>query len=72
MSALGKPVVLIATDAFLALAKTHARSLGSPDLPIMTVRHPLGGLSLADVTARAEETVVDLVRLVTDPPDSGG
>jgi hypothetical protein len=52
--------VLIATDAFERLAHMHAASVGLPDLAVVAVAHPLGGLDRGAVRGRAEEAAAAL------------
>jgi hypothetical protein len=50
---------------FEKLGRAQARVFGVPDLPLVMIRHPLGGLELGDVRSRAQEAVpvvVDLLR----------
>jgi hypothetical protein len=51
---------VIATDEFEALAVEAARSQGLPDARMVTVAHPIGGVSDEGLRARAE-TAVDAV-----------
>jgi hypothetical protein len=54
-------VVAIAfgTKAFESLAKLQAKAMGLPDLPLVLIEHPLGGipaeLALAKAQAMAEQ-----------------
>jgi hypothetical protein len=57
---------VICSDAFLALAKTQARVLGVPDLPLVIIPHPLGGLSLAAVEGRAAAAILQVVNLIKE------
>lgn len=45
--------VLVATDAFEPLSRRHAASLGTPSAPVVSVPHPLAGLSRPEVRQRA-------------------
>lgn len=61
----GLTTAVICSDPFLKLAKTQARVFGVPDLPLVIIPHPLGGLSIEQVEGRALVAipqVVDLVR----------
>ena len=55
---------IICSDAFLQLGKTQARVLGVPDLPLIVIPHPLGGISLEEVKARAAHALPQLVGLL--------
>jgi hypothetical protein len=61
----GLAAALVCSEPFVKLAKTQARVLGIPDLPLMLIPHPLGGLSLDKVQERANVAipqVADLIR----------
>ena len=48
---------MLGTDEFRPLAAIQSRANGLPDLPVVTVRHPIGGIAeslVADKAARAE------------------
>jgi hypothetical protein len=63
------------TERFAGLAKAVAESLDRPDLPLLVISHPFGGLPLDDVLMRAEEVVQRLPAAIweaartTQPPD---
>ncbi len=46
--------MLFCTTPFVQMARTLVTTLGAPNLRIIEVAHPLGGLQEADVRARAE------------------
>jgi hypothetical protein len=61
----GLSTAVICSTPFEKLGRAQARVFGVPDLPLVMIRHPLGGLELDDVRARAQEAVpavVDLLR----------
>ena len=51
---------MVATTEFAALAREAAQAQGLPGARIVTVEHPIGGVSEAALLARAE-TLVDAV-----------
>ena len=59
----GLRAAVICSEAFLKLGRTPARVFGVPDLPLILIPHPLGGLSLAEVQARADVAVPQLLEL---------
>ncbi len=59
----------MATDVFVALAQVHARGLGAGDVPILALRHPLGGIEEPAVLARAADAFGSLLALLNAPPD---
>ncbi len=61
----GLITAVIYSGPFLKLSKAQARTFGVPDLPLLEITHPLGGISLDDVRARAGQAApqfADLVR----------
>ena len=60
----GVATALICSDPFRNLAKTQAQVLGVPELPLVMIPHPLGGLSLEDVQKRADVAVPQVVNLI--------
>ena len=55
---------VICSNAFLNLAKTQARVFGVPDLPLVVIPHPLGGIGMEEVKARAAHALPQLLGLV--------
>ena len=61
----GVAAAVICSEPFAKLAKTQAKVFGVPDLPLLVIPHPLGGLDPAGVTARAAiagPQLLDLLR----------
>ncbi len=61
----GLITAVICSDPFLKLGKTQAGVFGVPDLPLVMIPPPLGGLSIEQVEGRALVAipqVVDLIR----------
>jgi hypothetical protein len=65
MEKLGVPAVAIVTTFFTRLAEITAESLGVPDLPIVSVPHPLGGIPANEAQAKADALIDDVVRALT-------
>jgi hypothetical protein len=59
------PTVTICTDAFVGLAREEAKNLGMPDLPLVIIKHPIGGESTAVIDQRAEEALPQVVAALT-------
>jgi hypothetical protein len=55
----------VATTSFEPLAAGVAETLDLPDMRIVAVEHPLGGIDEAAVIGRAEEAVESTLRLLT-------
>ena len=65
LEAAGVPTVAVATTAFAALARQTAAAYGLAEARIAVVSHPLGGISVAEVTAKADEAVEAVLGLLT-------
>ena len=48
----GVRTAVVCTEPFLKLAQAQARTFGVPDLPIIMIPHPLGGISIEQVEGR--------------------
>ncbi len=62
----GVAAAVICSEPFLRLAKTQARVFGVPDLKIILIPHPLGGLDLDGVKSRAEIAAPQAVALIRE------
>ena len=61
----GLITAVIYSGPFFKLGKAQARTFGVPELPLLEITHPLGGISLDEVRARAGQAApqfADLVR----------
>ena len=67
----GKPTITIAHDTFERASRSHARSLGMPDLPLLVEPAPKGGNISTDVRDIAEASVDLVVRSLTSFGDAG-
>lgn len=56
--------MLVATEAFVALAEAHARTLTERPVPTVAIEHPLGGIDLPAVRDRAAAALPALVALL--------
>ncbi len=62
-----RAAVTICSTTFLALGRAQARALNHPDLPIVTVPHPFGSRSRAEIRAIAEQCLADIVAMLATP-----
>lgn len=62
----GLATTVVCTDPFIRLGKTQAMVLGTPDLPLVIIPHPLGGLVLDQVEARARVAIPQVVKLIQE------
>jgi hypothetical protein len=60
----GLSTAVILSEPFLKLGKNQARVFGVPDLPLLLIPHPLGGLDLEAVKGRAAHAVPQVLDLV--------
>ena len=57
---------VICSTPFMKLGKTQARTFGVPDLPLIEIPHPLGGLAIDNVKGRAEIVLPQLLKLIEE------
>ena len=62
----GLKTAVIVSVPFENLGKAQARVFGVPDLPLVIVPHPLGGLSLEQVEGRSHVAIPKLVELIKE------
>jgi hypothetical protein len=61
----GIPVATICTEEFVTLGVNAAQSSGMPDLPIVTVPHPVGGIKAQEVRQKADMVVDKIIEVLT-------
>jgi len=62
----GLVTAVVCSNAFLKLGQTQAKIFGVPDLPLLVIPHPLGGLDLESVKGRAEIATPQLVKVIQE------
>ena len=62
----GLLTAVVCSDPFLKLGEAQARTFGVPDLPLLRIPHPLGGIDLAQVEGRAQAALPRLLELVKE------
>ena len=60
----GLVTAVICSGPFMKLGEAQARTFGTPDLPLIQIPHPLGGLDLESVKARAGVAIPGLVEMI--------
>jgi len=55
---------VICSTPFEKLGQAQARVFGAPDLPLMMIQHPLGGIPLDDVRARDQQAMPKVLALI--------
>ena len=63
--------MLLGTEPFRPLAVTAAAAAGMPEVPLVTVAHPIGGVDPKLVRDRADAVVDAVLRALTGPPAAG-
>lgn len=62
----GLTTAVICSGPFLKLGQAQARVFGVPDLPLLLIPHPLGGLAIDEVRARADHALPQFVKLLQE------
>ena len=62
----GVSSAVICSKPFLQLGRNQARVLGVPDLPLIIIEHPLGGIPLDGVKARADAALPQLLEMMRE------
>ncbi len=62
----GLTTAVICSDPFLKLGQAQARVFGVPDLPLLVIKHPLGGQSIEEVKARGDHAITQFVKLLKE------
>ncbi len=62
----GLTTAVICSGPFMKLGQAQARVFGVPDLPLLLIPHPLGGLAIEEVKARADHALPLFVKLVKE------
>ena len=55
---------VICSTPFEKLGQAQAKVFGAPDLPLVMIQHPLGGIQIDEVRARAQQALPKVVALV--------
>jgi hypothetical protein len=62
----GLVAAAVCSMPFEKLGRTQAKVLGVPDLPLLMIPHPLGGITLDVVGTRADVAAGQLVKLIRE------
>ncbi len=60
----GLLAAVVCSDSFMKLGKAQAKVFGVPDLPLLEIKHPLGGLSMDKVRERAAVAMPQLLKFI--------
>ena len=62
----GLIAAVVCSDSFMKLGTAQAKVFGVPDLPLSKIQHPLGGLNMDKVRARAAVAVPQRLKVVKE------
>jgi hypothetical protein len=62
----GLVTAVVTSTAFRKLGETQAKIFGVPDLPLLVIEHPLGGIDIDSVKARADAAAPQLVKVIEE------
>jgi hypothetical protein len=62
----GLVTAVICSEPFLKLGKNQSRVFGVPDLPLLLIPHPLGGLDLEGVKDRAQHAIPQVLEIINE------
>ncbi len=62
----GLIAAVVCSDTFMKLGAAQAKVFGVPDLPLLKIQHPLGGLSMEKVRERAAVALPQLLKVVRE------
>ena len=62
----GLIAAVVCSDSFMKLGRAQAKVFGVPDLPLLQISHPLGGLALEQVRERAAVALPQLIKFIRE------
>jgi hypothetical protein len=62
----GLIAAVVCSDKFMKLGSAQARVFGVPDLPLLQIEHPLGGLGMDKVRERAGVALSQLLKVIRE------
>ena len=66
----GLIAAVVCSDSFMKLGTAQAKTFGVPDLPLLEIKHPLGGLQMDKVKERAAVALPQLLEMVKEKQKS--
>ncbi len=60
----GMLAAVVVSDSFIKLGTAQAKVFGVPDLPLLQIKHPLGGLDMEKVRERAAVALPQLYKFI--------
>jgi|GEM_PF-297372 len=68
----GLLATVVCSDSFMKLGTAQAKVFGVPDLPLLQIKHPLGGLDMTTVRERAAVALPQLYKFIKASRDKKG
>jgi hypothetical protein len=62
----GLIAAVVCSDSFMKLGTAQAKVFGVPDLPLLKIAHPLGGLAMEQVRERAAIALPQLIKFIKE------
>jgi hypothetical protein len=62
----GLIAAVVCSDSFMKLGSAQAKVFGVPDLPLLKITHPLGGLTMEQVRERAAVALPQLIKFIKE------
>jgi hypothetical protein len=62
----GLIAAVVCSDTFMKLGTAQAKVFGVPDLPLLKIQHPLGGLNMDKVIERAAVALPQFIKVVRE------
>ena len=59
----------VCTSGFASLLKKTSEAKGFPNLAIVIVSHPIGGIELSKVREKADGAFSDIIKVLTEPSE---
>jgi len=59
----------VCTSGFASLLKKTSETKGFPNLAIVTVSHPIGGIELSRVREKADGAFSDIIKVLAEPSE---
>jgi hypothetical protein len=59
----------VCTSGFASLLKKTSEAKGFPNLAIVKVSHPIGGIELSKVREKADKAISDITKVLTEPSE---
>ena len=62
----GLIAAVVCSDTFMKLGTAQAKVFGVPDLPLLKIQHPLGGLNMDKVIERAAVALPQFIKVIKE------